>query len=145
MINLIMVLCIVIYYTSRGCIEGYTFASHTRRCENIFINPGGNWRSSSRAILDYHTWRAIEQVAIMGAIVLAYFTNTSMWTFILLLIASISFGWTLYECILNHICHDNINQVKIFTIGKYSIPFPAWAKYIGFVIAAVITIIMVIK
>lgn len=136
-------LCVIIYYIARGCIEGYTFASHDRRLDNIFINAGGVYLKE-RGIFDYHTWRAIEQGAIMGAVILAYFINTSMWTFILLLIASISIGWTLFECIINYICHDNIDENKVFNIGKYAIPFPAWVKYMGVVLGVVIIVLVVV-
>jgi len=140
---IILMICIVIYYIARGCIEGYTFTQLERKLSNIFINPGGKHRLNSKGIFDYHTWRAIEQVAIMGAIGSAFFTNTNMWTFILLLIASISIGWTLFECIINYICHDNIDQYKDFTIGKYTIPVPAWVKYMGVSLGVVIIVLVV--
>ena len=147
--EIIMVLCIIIYYITRGCIEGYTFTSSPerkqRRLDNIFINGGGKSRSLSKGIFDYHTWRAIEQAAIIGAISAGFLlTGTGIGTFILLIAMGGSIGWTFFESIINYICFDTIDQDKDFTIGKYTIKVPWRAKYIGIAVGIIIGILLIL-
>ena len=136
MFMIIVFLSIVIYYIARGCIEGYTFTTHEKRLSNIFINPGGKWRTLSKGIMDYHTWRYIEQIGVMLALAFSFLgAEANIFVFALTVIAAIALGWTFYESILNYIHSGEHYQDKVFTIGKYAIPIPGWLKYLGIVLA----------
>lgn len=100
-ISLALLFFVLLYCFAEGVTEGYTWASNLRRSTNILVSGS---LGEGKAILDYHTYRNLELVGIVGATISALFLFVSLKKFLLLLIGSFAFGFgILYERALQYV------------------------------------------
>jgi len=100
--SVLLSLFMVLYFFSEGCTEGYTWAGGDRRRNNGLIRDTMK-NKEARGVLDYHGWRLLEGVGILGVAVVSYFYVGDVWNYLLILGGSYCFGNSLYEFALHYI------------------------------------------
>jgi len=109
-LEILFVLCIVLYWVAEGVTEGFTWASHDQRTVNklIHLNNGTN------GLMDYHGWRLFENIGIWGAVIIAFFIDLPILSFFLLGVGAWLIGTALYEMALNHVNTGSIYKTNDF-------------------------------
>ena len=99
-LSIVFIIFILIYCFAEGATEGFTWASQARRLNNKIIS---HQFQQGKAILDYHSFRNLELIGIVGAIISALFLSLSLKKFIILILGSFAFGMSLiYERVLQY-------------------------------------------
>ena len=138
-LQILFPLSVMLYWIAEGCTEGYTWANGERRNNNKLISGSSN----SVALMDYHAWRIFENVGIWGAVVLAFFLETSFMKMFLLGTGGWFMGTCLYEMALNYVASGSIYKKSSFKwhILGYNIPWVTgkgiWALF-GFGLAILV-------
>uniref|UniRef100_A0A6H1ZLD5 Uncharacterized protein n=1 Tax=viral metagenome TaxID=1070528 RepID=A0A6H1ZLD5_9ZZZZ len=142
-VTLGFILFILIYQFAVGAREGYTWANHKQRINNPIISPR---MDMGKGVLDYHAWRWIENLSIMGMVITGYFIN-GFWNLLFLFIGANWFGcYAIYERVLNYICLDELFPDKEdYHVLNIVIPHSIWQDIAMMIIGLLMTIIFFIK
>ena len=103
-LEILFPLFIIMYWFSEGVTEGYTWAKPKRRNENKLIHPN----NKHNGIMDYHGWRIFENLGILGTVIIAFFLDITVKSFLLIGVGAWLIGSFLYESALNHIYYGKI-------------------------------------
>jgi hypothetical protein len=99
---------LVVYSLAEGATEGYTWASEDRRRENRLIE--GRY-GDGRGVLDYHAWRSVGQVGVLGAIMSGFFLaeqKPKERKLIRTLVAGTLLSYFVFERALNYVASDDL-------------------------------------
>jgi len=91
----ILVGLVLLYWIARGALEGFVWASESRRSKNWVICDS---TSTGRGVLDYHAWRLLECFSVLGMV---FFSSMIPVMNFELLIGVWFLGIFIYERILN--------------------------------------------
>jgi len=132
MMEILFVLFVLLYFFSEGATEGYTFAKKDQRTSNLLI-CGSILDTDSVGILDYHSWRTLELIGILGSC-LTYQGD------IKLLVGAVLVGYFIYERTLNYVFENKLFPKKNpYVILWLKIPRSLWYDWL----AAVVGIILI--
>ena len=122
-LEILFCLSIILYWTSEGVSEGFTWAKPARKKSNKLICHQFN--RGEKGILDYHAWRIFENIGIWGTVVLAFFLDITLKKFLLLGVGSWLIGTCLFEFALNYVNKNTIWKPADFKwhILGYDIPW----------------------
>ena len=109
MIEYLFPLSVILYWISEGATEGYTWAGERRNTNKLI---GGSHRKD--ALMDYHAWRILENVGIWGAVVIAFFLETTFLRMFLLGAGGWFMGTCFYEMALNYVASGTIYKKSSF-------------------------------
>ena len=124
MINeLILVVLLFMYWLGEAATEAYTHMSGQERLENPVIKSG--W-TKANAGLDYHTWRTLEYVGIIGTVLYLLPAESRIWYIGMTFIA-----WFFYQRLLGFARFGVWFPVKAdYNIGALMIPHKKWLDWI---------------
>jgi len=145
---LLMMAFLLIYLIAEGVTEGYTWARHTDRAyDNYLVRGGFNTMPNANGILDYHAWRMLECLGILGAIVSMLFLAYSFRILaIKALIGIWIFGNAIYEFCLSYIVFGKlIVQRPDFAFMWLSIPRYKYEDIIKIIVGLTIIVYILVK
>ncbi len=122
-LEILFCLSIILYWTSEGVSEGFTWATKARKKSNKLICHQFN--RGEKGIFDYHAWRIFENIGIWGTVIIAFFLDITLKKFLLLGVGSWLIGTCLYEFALNYVNKNTIWKPVDFKwhILGYDIPW----------------------
>lgn len=145
---MLMMAFMLIYLIAEGITEGYTWARHTARAyDNYLVRGGFNTMPDANGILDYHSWRVLESIGILGAIVSMMFLSCSFRILALKALIGIwIFGNAIYEFCLNYVVFGKLFVDKgDFGILWFSIPGCKYGDAIKLVAGLTIIVYILVK
>ncbi len=100
-LSIIIIFFIFLYCFGEGATEGYTWANQTRKVNNKIISPKLN---QGNGFLDYHSFRTLELIGIIGALLGTLLISVSLKKYLILIIGALFSGMSLiYERVLQYI------------------------------------------
>mgnify|MGYP006410894279 FL=1 len=75
-LEILFCLSIILYWTSEGVSEGFTWATKARKKSNKLICHQFN--RGEKGIFDYHAWRIFENIGIWGTVIIAFFLDITL-------------------------------------------------------------------
>ena len=140
-LEILFCLAIILYWTTEGVSEGFTWASKTRQKENKLICH--QFGRGQAGVMDYHAWRILENIGIWGTVVLTFFLDITLKKFLLLGVGSWLIGTCLYEFALNYVNTGRIWKPWNFKwhILGYDIPWWGGRKVLVLPTVGILTIL----
>ena len=126
-VEIILTVLLFMYWLGEAATEAFTHMNDQQRIENPVIRSG--WRVAD-GCLDYHTWRTIEYLGIIGTI-LYLLPSEIRWFYIgMTLIA-----WFFYQRLLGYTRKGELFPYKSpYNIGRFGIPHPLWLDWVALVV-----------
>jgi|GEM_PF-1403867 hypothetical protein len=143
--TIILIISILVWALSRGCTEGYKWATDERCENNRFVC--GRFETNPHAFLDYHSWRYVEAITYIVGLLVASKFELSLWLFLTIFGTYLFSIYAIYERVLNKIVYDKYwyPQKGDFYIFGFNIKNSSARERFFIVLGLVLALIGILK